>query len=328
MQKYLTLAPVGVVTSLLIIAALLTGCDGLAQYFAQPTVAVRWVTPTQVDPTGVPTEGATPEATLVETPAQPTATPDLRLLPEQWREWPVVPEVISPRTIQIYQQGLAQGNHPNAFSKIGDCQNVNSLFLAVFEKPGEYRLGDWAYLQPTIDHFTGSFSRQSVAVRGGMNVAAVLSPLQANKELCDKNESPLDCELRINNPSMVLISMETNWSKRSAATYEKYMRQILDKVIASGAVPILATKADDLEGGHTINLTIAQLAYEYDIPLWNFWAAVQPLSNHGLQPDGFHLTVAANYYDNKQYMKEAWPWRNLTALQTIDAVWRGCGSIP
>jgi hypothetical protein len=317
----------------LTIAALLAGCGGQMSTPVVPTADVYLPTPTRPEPTAAPTESAAPVATLTNTVAQPTAThgpapsntPDLRLPPEQWRDWPVVPETISPRTIQIYQQGLARGTNPNAFSKIGDCQNVNSLFLAVFEKPGEFHLGEWASLQPTIDHFSGSFSRESVAVRGGMNVAAVLSPLQSNKEFCGKEEAPIDCELRLNNPSLVLISMETNWSKRSADTYEKYMRQILDKVIAYGAVPILATKADDLEGGHYINLTIAKLAYEYDIPLWNFWAAVQPLPRHGLQPDGFHLTVAANFYDDKQLMKEAWPWRNLTALQTIDAVWHGVG---
>jgi len=93
-------------------------------------------------------------------------------------------------------------------------------------------------------------------------------------------------------------------------------------------VPVLATKADNLEGDHLINQALARLAYEYDIPLWNFWSAVQPLPNHGLLEDGFHLSHGANYFDEPANLKRAWPVRNLTALQVIDAVWRGLNSLP
>ena len=57
---------------------------------------------------------------------------------------------------------------------------------------------------------------------------------------------------------------------------------MIEYVIAHGAIPILSTKADNVEGDHSLNLTTARLAYEYDIPLWNFWLAVQPLPAHGM----------------------------------------------
>ncbi|HEX2995829.1 MAG TPA: hypothetical protein VHP14_13470, partial [Anaerolineales bacterium] len=101
------------------------------------------------------------------------------------------------------------------------------------------------------------------------------------------------------------------------------MRRAIERIIETGAVPIIANKADNLEGDHGINRTIAQIAYDYEIPLWNFWAAVQPLPNHGLSSDGFHLTFARNFFDDPQRMKNAWPWRNLTALQVLDAVHKG-----
>ena len=72
-----------------------------------------------------------------------------------------------------------------------------------------------------------------------------------------------------------------------------------------------------------INGIIAQLAWEYDIPLWNFWAAVQPLPNHGLAKDGFHLTHGDNFFfDVPQRQRTGYTLRNLTALQVIDVVWR------
>ncbi|HSB65104.1 MAG TPA: hypothetical protein VLD65_00915, partial [Anaerolineales bacterium] len=102
-------------------------------------------------------------------------------------------------------------------------------------------------------------------------------------------------------------------------------------------VPIIATKADNIEGNHLINETIANLAQDYDIPLWNFWAAVQDLPNHGLaayDPSGsvdmFHLTHGENYNfsDDPTLEKSGWTMRNLTALQALDAVRRGLAEQP
>ena len=106
------------------------------------------------------------------------------------------------------------------------------------------------------------------------------------------------------------------------------MRQILDILLSASVVPILSTKGDNLEGDHRINQTIACLAQEYDVPLWNFWSAIQPLPNHGLQPDLEHLTYGINDFDDEHAMQAAWTLRNLTALQVLDAVWRGVTAQP
>lgn len=276
------------------------------------------------DPFETPTETAEPTSAATITP-----TPDLRLDPEDWQEWPVIP-VISANARTIYEAGLEMGTDPSHFSKVGDCQNIATYFLSIFDYPNQYTLGpEYEYLQEAIDQFSGSFSRESLSTGGGMNVASVLSHYWANKELCESGESPLACELRLNNPSIVLISMEESWgSNNKVENYEKYMRIIIETVIESGAVPILATKADNLEGDHLINQAIARLAWEYDIPLWNFWLAVQPLPNHGLLKDGFHLTHGLNDFSEARNLKQAWPVRNLTALQVIDAVWRQLNDLP
>lgn len=253
-----------------------------------------------------------------------TTTPKPPLEEGAWMEMPAVPTGISDSMRAVFARGLEMGNDPARFSIIGDCQNVSSYFLSMFDQPGEFSLGEeYAFLQPTIDYYSGSFSRKSLAVKGGFNVAAILSPLRADPNSCNSNESPLDCELRTWKPSIVFVSMETWWSEKPAEVYDKHMRQVIERILATGAVPIIATKADNLEGDHSINATIAQIAHDYDIPLWNFWAAVQPLPNHGLSSDHFHLTFARNFFDDPVRMKSAWPWRNLTALQTLDAVRQG-----
>jgi hypothetical protein len=105
------------------------------------------------------------------------------------------------------------------------------------------------------------------------------------------------------------------WHKDS---FEPRMRQIIEFSIQNGVIPVLATKADNIEKDGSINATIANLSVEYGVPLWNYWRAVQDLPDKGLQKDQAHLTWGANRFDDPQVMKKAWPWRNLTALQVLD----------
>ena len=311
------------ISILLLSLALLAACSS-----GQAAPIDRPVPATDVQRQSLPTAVlvASTEVTDFPTtqPVSPAATSKPPLEKDAWMHTAAVPTGLSEAMLAVYERGLALGNDPKRFSVIGDCQNVSSYFLSVFDQPEEFSLGvQYAYLQPTIDHYQGSFSRTSLAVKGGFNVAAILSPLRADPKSCNKNESPLDCELRTWRPSVVFVSMETWWSEKPAQEYDKYMRRVIERILETGAVPIIATKADNLEGGHGINTTIAQIAYDYEIPLWNFWAAVQPLPNHGLSGDNFHLTFARNFFDDPVRMKSAWPWRNLTALQTLDVVRKG-----
>jgi hypothetical protein len=263
---------------------------------------------------------------LFERPATPAPTP-LPVSPENSggpSDYPIVP-VVGPHAREIYQYGLSLGNNPRAFSKVGDCQNVTPFFLASFDNPADYRLGSqYAYLQATITNFRGSFTRKSESVNKGFNVASVLNPAWSNPKNCRANETPLECEFRIHRPSVVIINMETWWTDApgAASAYEANLRQIVEFAISHGVVPILGTKADNLEKDGSLNAAIVRVAQAYDVPLWNFWLAVQPLPNHGLLADGFHLTWGRAFYDDPANFQYAWPWRNLTALQALDAVWR------
>ena len=247
-----------------------------------------------------------------------------------WMSMPVVPTV-SQTVRDIYAKGIKLGRDPHAFSKIGDCQSISTYFLSYFDREGFYDLGSYSSLKETIDWFAGSFSRDSLAVKGGFNAAAILSPLRADPKQCEPDENPIVCEFRLHNPSIALISLEEWWAGHPE-NYEAYMRQILEYTIQQGVVPIIATKADNLEGNQLINQTIARLAMEYDVPLWNFWRAVQSLPNHGLiqydssgETDMFHLTHSRGYYyyNDPNTAQSGWSTRNLTALQALDAVRRG-----
>ena len=239
-----------------------------------------------------------------------------------WKELPVVPDRISQRTLEIYKIGQELHNNPDAFSVMGDCDSSPSWFLGDFDRGSSYySLGEYAELNLVIDAFQGSFERKSMAVRSGFNTASILSPLWADPESCKAGESPMECEVRLHHPSFVFILLGTN-DAYNLDDFEISIRKVLDSLVEQGIVPILATKADNLEGGNIINATISMLASEYEIPLWNFWRSIQSLPNRGLQLDGAHLTWAHNYFDDPKVMENAWPWRNLTALKELDKVWR------
>ncbi len=274
-------------------------------------------------PTGTPPPLDNPPATSTPaapgdtaTPEPPTATPDytptpdLRLPPEQWQQWSVIP-TFSPRVREIYAKGRELGNDPTHFSKVGDCQMINSAFFGIYATPGAYSFytGE-EYLQDRIDYFSvDQFARESAATQGGFNAPAVFNPMLADPEVCLAGETPLECEYRINKPSFMLISMEFTFKGRTADVYAGYLRKIIDFAIEHGVVPIIATKADNVEGDHSINLATARLAYEYDIPLWNFWLAVQTLPNQGMDAsrnDGFHISV------------DAWNMRSYTGIKLLD----------
>lgn len=222
---------------------------------------------------------------------------------------------------QIYQLGQTLGNNSRTFSKIGDCETGMSWFLTDFDgPPSGYSLGEYSDLSSVIDQFQGSFGRESLAAQNGFSTSSVLSSIWADPDLCHTGETPLACEVRIHRPSFALVMLGTN-DVHVKSKFERNMRTILDFLVSQGVVPILVTKADNVEGDGTLNQTIVNLAQEYDIPLWDFWTVVQPLPEHGLQEDGIHLTWASNRFDNPDNLKFAWPWRNLSALQALNKVW-------
>lgn len=247
-----------------------------------------------------------------------TPTPDMRPDPRQWSSWPVIP-TISVRAREIYQDGLSNGNDPQSVSVIGDCQSEPNVFLGIYAT-NRYFLGDdYQYLQETIDYYRESFSRQSFGVRDGLSAPSALSTLWADPQNCQSGETPVTCELRAHKPAIVFINLGTNWKPgASAKTYEDYLRQIVEQVIANGTLPILSTKADNIEGDHSINLATARVAYDYDIPLWNFWLAADSLPNHGLDANR----------ENIYLTPEGWDRRNFTALQTLDAIRRSLNNSP
>ena len=232
-----------------------------------------------------------------------------------WQNNPVLPE-FSDHAREILRRGIAAGHDPHAFSKVGDCDTSTSWYLMDYDG-SYYDLGEYGSLQSVIDYFRGSFGRISLAATPGFSAASVLSTYWLNYEYCNYGELPLTCEYRIHDPLTVLVSLGTN-DGYNPPVFKDNMRQIIELTLAENRLPILMLKADNVEGNFSINQDIADLAKEYDLPLWNFWAAIQHLPDRGLQADGIHLTFYGNYFSHPKCWDTAWAYRNLTALQVLE----------
>jgi len=288
---------------------------------ANPTAEEAAPMESATTPAGTLQETATTSPTDTDTPV-PTRTAVV-YTPGLWKELPVLPEALSDRAREIYQQGLAMGNDPHVYTKVGDCNSMSPDFLAGFG--GQYDLGkDFAYLQPAIDYYKKSFRLPNQATNPGTTTSRVLVSLWNNDE-CLPNEPMLECQYRVDNPSIAIIMLGTIDAKthqQQPEVYEQNLRAIIEKTISLGILPVLTTKADNIEGDESINETIARLAMEYELPLWNFWKAAQPLANHGLKPDGEHLNFWSGPPSTDfslpialDYGKEV---KNITALQLLN----------
>jgi len=321
---------------LLLTVLLVQACSDTNQIPNTPVVELPSLPVTQsssvlLAPTNTPniTASTIIEANITSITATPILSQDF------WKELPIVPLTVSDRVRELYQRGLLMGNDPNGFSKVGDCHSTNPYFLADYDLGSNvYQLGEYAYLEPTIDYFQGSFGRTSLAAKKGLSTAGVLTPLWSDWKQCSNNESPLDCEFRTHQPSFAIISLGTNEAydvKKDKSTFEGRLRRIIEHSIDQGVVPILSTKADNDEGDHYINYVTAKLALEYELPLWNFWRAVQNIPQQGMR-SADHLTFAStsSYTDfsKPEYLEYGMQMRNLTALQVLDVVRREVAQMP
>lgn len=233
--------------------------------------------------------------------------------PNDWKSWPVIPTV-DPSIRAVYEYGQILGNDPHAFSLFGDCQARPEEFFGVFETDTDLFRTLSPELQETVTHFEGSFNRESPTAQDGTTPGALLwIQWHQGRFDCTFAETPVECELRIHRPSFVIIQIGTHFESRNT----EYLRKIIGQLLDAGVVPILATKADNREKDERVNRDMALLASEYDLPLWNFWAAVEDLPNRGLYTRDDRPLQGDIYLTD-----EAARIHRMTGLEALNAVWR------
>lgn len=270
----------------------------------------------------------TPTVSATRTPATATAVPSPTPLgPQEINGVPLssiipMPPETADNVRSIYEKGQELGRDPRAFSKLGDSTILNPHFLGPFDT-GDYKLGEFAYLQPTIDRYTGSFERHGVATHFGLHSWTVFDPMWADKDWCEPNEHSLACETRLQNPSILFVRLGSNDSGAPSG-FRFNVKKVIEYAIANGIIPIIGTKADRFEGSNENNDILRELAAEYHVPLWDFDLVAETLPGHGLGPDAVHLVIDELPHDYTQpdALQRGHATQDLTALMALDQVRR------
>ena len=266
-------------------------------------------------PAPVPSRTSRPTSIVLPTP-QPSSTPAPFLTPfdaDAWKDQPVIPSV-DPSIRAIYEYGQKLGNDPHAFSILGDCQSRPGEFFGVFETDPPQVEALSPELQETVNFFQGSFNRESSTAQDGTTPGSLLWTQWHRGEYgCSFAETPVECELRTHRPSFVIIQVGTHFESRNT----EYLRTVILQLMDAGVVPILATKADNREKDERINRDMWNLASEYDLPLWNFWAAVSDLPNRGLYTRDDRPLQGDIYLTDDALVRH-----RMTGLEALNVVWR------
>jgi hypothetical protein len=156
-----------------------------------------------------------------------------------------------------------------------------------------------------------------VGVLRGLHSWTVFDPLWASDPGCRPKEGPLACEIRLHNPSILLVRLGSNDVGRPDL-FTKNMQALIEYCLEQGVIPVIGTKADRNEGDNSNNEILRQLAQENDLPLWDFDRVAQTLPANGMRADGVHLSFFnAQDYTLPEALETGYGVNNLTALMTL-----------
>lgn len=236
-------------------------------------------------------------APVVDAPPQPRTRPAGAKAPKR----PAFIPEITPAQRAIYRASAAKGKDLAMFTVVGDCNSQPAVYLHRLAS-GQF---DASQLEPSlqaiVQRFSQSFGRISLAAQGGFGAGMMMDSTWADGALCDVKggQGPFACELWVSRASVVFIALGTQ-EQFDWQSFEQNYRPMIEHAQAKGVLPVLVTKADDIEtasgapSGH-INGVIRRLAAEYGVPLLDFAAAARELPNNGLIDEGdkdFHLSYA------------------------------------
>jgi hypothetical protein len=237
---------------------------------------------------------------------------------------------VSATARQIFLRGQALGNRAHVFTRVGDSITASPYFLTPLSS-GNYDLG--AYQNELWDtlRFFSSFGDASLAAGNGWGADRILQNGFNAPEVCG-DEPPLVCEYRIRKPAAALIMIGTNDSGGvDPAVYERNLSRIVEISIEMGVIPVLSTippKLNDAWNGERAlqwNRIIKNVAQRYDVPLMDYWLALQNAPNYGLSEDGIHPSAPPDGNTARftpEGLRYGYTIRNLVALQALDALRR------
>jgi hypothetical protein len=290
--------------------------------------------------------GGSSRATIeVKTPAIVRTTPVV----------PVIDAAMKVRLRAVLAEGTTKGNRPDVFSKIGDSITAIPDFLVPIGC-GKVRYGRWASLRPVVERWSAStvprgwelercgtsnsFTRVGSAAFPGWKTNDLLSSHTPHPPDCPP---PLDvairCELHQVQPSVALLEIGTNdmvgpdGQSLDPDGFDRFrtgLREVIAEIVDAGVIPVVSTLPPRRNPIETAplpgkwNAEIIRIAAEEQVPVWNYWRALQTASQTGMAYDWVHPSPAPSGAGDLRDKAMDWGFnvRNLTALQVLEKLGR------
>ncbi len=208
---------------------------------------------------------------------------------------PIMPDInaLAGNLSNIFQTGLSTSKQATVFAKAGDSIFTQPNILSPFATAGQYALNGNEDLQSVIDWFnqtdlggTTSFNRLGVAVNQNWTAQDLLGPNNADPSVCSGGELPLDCELRLTQPAVMLVAVGQNDANNgtNVNAFTNTLAQIVSTISSNGTIPVLLTVPDDGSNPalSAINDAIVTVANQNSVPLLNAARALNELPNSAL----------------------------------------------
>ncbi len=235
---------------------------------------------------------------------------------------------ISDAMVDVYERGQEFERDSRTVTKVGDSLSADPYYLEIMAAD-EQVLGPFDYLAETVTYYGANADQGSVAAQKGLSSIVLFDPFWASDDICRANETPLECEYRLRNPSVAFIMFGPN--DVLSMTYERYgqnMRQVVEETMALGIIPVLSTFSYHPEHPQwwqsvEFNLQLVEIAEEYEVPLVNLWAASRPLEEYGLDIDRVHMKQSGFAYLKFDTGHETFfgtSLRNLLAVRTLHEI--------
>ncbi|MEZ4621067.1 MAG: SGNH/GDSL hydrolase family protein [Caldilineaceae bacterium] len=291
--------------------------------------------------------------------AQRISAEDLPILP-------TIDAALKSHLQTILADGATKGKRSNVFAKVGDSITYSFEFLHGVGC-GVEKLDNYVELATTIDYFrsttfpeayataiegdqlvthcpptSNAFNRVSAAAVVGWGAENALDPVDTTVHPeCNADEIALACELRLLQPAVALVMFGTNHIAATLdTTFQEKLYAVVDALIAEGVIPVVSTIPPrlDMPGGEPLTAVVAEanrqiieVAQARQIPLWNFWLALQATTmvNQGIKADqvhpntyGWDFNMEGSVDFSAEGLRYGYNQRNLTALQVMDKIKR------
>lgn len=141
--------------------------------------------------------------------------------------------VVTPHMREVYVNSTHRGKKLNMFTAVGDCNLAPSMRIWRFAERG-VNLSRNPAIQSAADFFSPSFYRPLLlGANPGFTSSSLSNPNWANPAYCRRGESPLVCDLRDSEASIVFINIGTNdlyyWFD-----FENNYRKIIESALREG----------------------------------------------------------------------------------------------